>query len=467
MHAFRLLKRERAVNIRRQLMENQDNTAAAPPAGDSSSKTERAPVTNVRRFVRTFFLCCFSAIAAYMVAILATSPESRLWFQPSFIHAWLRVARAMSFTHVNYVTKDDVSHEKLAARAIAGAVSGLDKYSEYLPPADYESFEQRLRQTYVGIGVSWRALDGECVILSVSPGSGAAEGGVKAGDRVIKVNGEATTVAQNNFWHLVQGAEGTSAVLEILREGSPEPLLLRVERRRTHLPTVVGTCVLNGATGYLRVTRFERHTAEEISAAVNLLVKKGIRRLVIDFRDNPGGQLLAAVRTVGLFCPRGTLVTTLEERSGAKKHTTTDAPIAPALPLAVLVNRNSASASEIVSGALQDLRRAIVVGERTLGKGVAQTVFRLKEGDGLRLTTARYTLPSGRSIQDNGVSPDIHQPLTARAAELLSIATAWRELDADHAFFRRHGTPPPEDIQLAAAVDALLAMEESSANAIR
>lgn len=415
----------------------------------------------MRKYARipTLLLCLACAAGTFVAAQLIVEPSSRAWLNPKFLSAWLRVGEAMRLANTYYVDAAVVTHEKLAAKALAAVPSGLDPHSSYLPPAHYEQFQQQTEQVYVGIGIGWQLLEGVPVVLSVFPGSAAAEAGILAGDRIVGIDGvppgnDASIGAVNER---IMGVEGTRVALEILREGQAAPFTCKVARRKTHKLSLSGKRMLNADTAYIRVDLFESRTAEELAAALAEFAGAGAKHLVLDLRDNPGGLVNAAVDTVGLFCPKGTLVATTEsrDREAVMSYTTRTAPVAPALPLAVLVNRESASASEIVSGALQDLRRAIVVGDRTYGKGSVQTVYPLRSGDGLRITTARYLLPNGRSIQGGGVQPDVYQPLDPQARALLVLARPWRELGREHEFARQYAQPPPQDVQLATAVDVL------------
>jgi len=242
------------------------------------------------------------------------------------------------------------------------------------------------------------------------------------------------------------------------RAAGGEPLTARVVRRQARSPTVDTRRLLADGTGVVRVSSFEGHTAEEVAEAVRDLAGRGARRLVLDLRGNPGGLVRAAVATVSVFCAEGKLVATSRGRAAAddQRYVTRGAPTAPDMPLAVLVDGSSASAAELVAGALQDMGRALVVGERTFGKGVIQTIFPLGDGSALNLTTASYFLPGGRCAHIEGVRPDVAATATADARALALLASAWRDAGRDAASFQqRFGAPPPEDAQLQAAAEAL------------
>ncbi|MDR1818228.1 MAG: S41 family peptidase [Puniceicoccales bacterium] len=402
---------------------------------------------------------CIAAGATHAGATLWFRPEARLWLSPDFWREWLRVGEVMRRAAAHYYEPADAVPARLAQGALTGAAARLDKYSAYLPPERLEEMNDRSEQTYTGLGFGWETLDHAPVVVRVFKGGGAAEAGLRPGDALLSVDGVALDAFdREGIQRAMRGEAGTSALLRVRRDGEPAPLELRVKRRRVRTQTVTDARVLAGGTGYLRVTNFENHTAEEVGEALDAFAKEGAGAVVLDLRGNPGGVISTAVRVVGLFCPKGTVVTTSRGRhsENERRYATDGDPRAPELPLAVLVDGESASAAELVSGALQDLRRAVVVGERTYGKGVVQTIFPLSGKDALRLTTARYFLPGGRCVQGTGVTPDIAQPLDARSRGLLALARAWREAGrADAAFARCYGVAPPPDPQLAAALDVL------------
>ena len=410
-----------------------------------------------RRVILTGILCLACSGGTFVVAKLMTEPAFRVWFFPDFLLSWLHVGHGMSLASTYYVDAEAVTAEKLAVRALAGIPSKLDSYSAYLPPQEYETLKQRTQQTYVGIGVLWRQIDGYPVVLRLLSGSNAL-GGLQPGDRISAINGENTFMCSSEVInsHFL-GKEGETADVTVFRDGQSVPLVFKVVRQRIHMPSVSEKRILGKDTGYLRVSVFENRTTEEIATALKSFADSGVKRLVLDLRDNPGGLVSSAVDTVGLFCPKGTVAASLQGRIRSENvhyETRTD-PVAPQIPIAVLVNRDSASAAEIVAGALQDLKRASIVGDRTRGKGVVQTIFPLSGKDGLKITTAHYVLPSGRSIQGSGVQPDIYQPLDRQTQFLLAMVNAWSELGEPQEFERRYAHPVPEDAQLAAAVDML------------
>jgi carboxyl-terminal processing protease len=420
----------------------------------------KKPLRAAAAYLATAVVCATAGFAISMAA----HPETRVWFDPGFWKAWLRVGHAMRLASTHYLDPAAASREKITQSALTGIGSSLDKYSAYLPPADYDDFNLRNNQTRTGIGAGLQIFAGYPVIANVLHGGGAEEAGLKPGDRLLKAGDtrlNATTAAAAAA--LLRGDEGANVVLEIWRDGEGT-LTRHVPFRRFHVPSVEGTRLLDKRTGYFRINEFKRHTAGETAVALATLTLRGATRLVLDLRGNPGGNIEAAVDAAGLFLPLGTVVSTLQGRDGsaATRHVTKHPPTAPRIAVAILVDHTTASSAEILSGALQDLRRAVVVGEATRGKHVAQTIYELGGGDALRLTTARYTLPGGRSTQHTGVVPDVHQSLDWRTRQLVRLGTAWRAMGLEREFVRLHGAPPPEDLQLTAAIDTLNALAPKS-----
>ncbi|MDR2981443.1 MAG: S41 family peptidase [Puniceicoccales bacterium] len=404
----------------------------------------------------TLLLCFACGFFSYGTARLVMEPATRSWFNSDFWSEWLRVGEAMRLTSTYYIEPATVGYEKLGGNAIEGMMDQLDQYSEYLPPAAFNEFQQQTDQVYVGIGVTLESLEGFPTIVRVFPGGGAAEASVEPGDRIVEAGGKSTEgESVDAVVRRLRGEAGTKVSLGIQRPGITPNRTVEIERRKVIMPTVFVKRMLGDGIGYIKITQFESRTVSEITSALDELAKQGMKKLVIDLRNNPGGLVSAAVETVGLFCPKGTVVTTAQGRVSAEslEYKTRVEPLNQDIPIVVIVNRDSASASEIVSGALQDLKRAVVVGDRTFGKGVVQSVFTMDSTHGLKITSARYLLPSGRSIQDHGVQPDIYQPVDKRDRSLLGIAEIWRELKREDEFEKRFHQPPPQDVQLIAAVD--------------
>ncbi|MBW1785694.1 MAG: S41 family peptidase [Deltaproteobacteria bacterium] len=306
-----------------------------------------------------------------------------------------------------YVEPQD--SRKLISGAIKGMVQGLDPHSSFMTKEEYGELMMETKGSFTGIGIEITIKDNVLTVVSPIEGTPADNAGLKAGDKIVKV-GDTTTKNMTliEAVKLIRGPKGTQVNLTIVREGELKPLTFAITRDVIPL-TSVRHYSLTPDIGYVRVANFQSKTGDELAEALASLEQKGkLKGLVLDLRNNPGGLLSQAIDVSELFLDSGVIVSTKGRDSQhdivAKAHKEkSDGEY----PVIVLVNSGSASASEIVAGALQDNKRAIILGTRTFGKGSVQTILRLSDGSGLRLTTARYYTPSGRSIQLSGIIPDI------------------------------------------------------------
>jgi carboxyl-terminal processing protease len=320
-----------------------------------------------------------------------------------------------------YVTPVDEEREKkLVADMIKGGLERLDPHSTYIDPEEYKQFTKTSKGKFGGIGVHVGAdpqTRNQLTVISPMPGTPAYKAGVLAGDVVLKIDGKATEQMRlNEAVDMIQGNPGQKITLTVRHEGAAEPIELTMAREEIHVPSVLGDVrraddpmqwdyMLDKANkiGYIRLTNFGETTAAETRQAVEQLEKEGVRGLIIDLRNNPGGLLQSAVEICDLFLEKGAIVSTRgrnhEEKTWEAKPEGTLLLPANKHPMAVLVNRFSASASEIVSACLQDHQRATVVGERSYGKGSVQNIIMMEHStSALKLTTASYWRPSGKNI---------------------------------------------------------------------
>jgi carboxyl-terminal processing protease len=320
-----------------------------------------------------------------------------------------------------YVTPVDEEREKkLVADMIKGGLERLDPHSTYIDPEEYKQFTKTSKGKFGGIGVHVGAdpqTRNQLTVISPMPGTPAYKAGVLAGDVVLKIDGKATEQMRlNEAVDMIQGNPGQKITLTVRHEGAAEPIELTMAREEIHVPSVLGDVrraddpmqwdyMLDKANkiGYIRLTNFGETTAAETRQAVEQLEKEGVRGLIIDLRNNPGGLLQSAVEICDLFLEKGAIVSTRgrnhEEKTWEAKPEGTLLLPADKHPMAVLVNRFSASASEIVSACLQDHQRATVIGERSYGKGSVQNIIMMEHGtSALKLTTASYWRPSGKNI---------------------------------------------------------------------
>lgn len=306
----------------------------------------------------------------------------------------------------NYV--DEVDPKKLVEEAVRGMVGSLDPHSALLPPEAFKELQIDTHGEFTGIGIHVTMRNNLVTVISPIEGTPAYKAGIKAGDKIVKVDGE-TTEDLREAVKRMRGPKGTKVVITILREGESEPLDFDIVRDVIPIDSVKHA-LLKPGYGYVWVTNFRDNTSEDLLKALKELEggETPLKGLVLDLRDNPGGILSQAIQISDIFLEEGEI---LSIKGRLKKHTKVfkahvdDTP--RNYPLVVLINGGSASASEIVAGALQDQKRAVIMGTTSFGKGSVQTVETLRDGYGLKFTIARYYTPSGRSIQAKGVVPDI------------------------------------------------------------
>lgn len=316
----------------------------------------------------------------------------------------------------NYYVKP-IDDAELIENALHGMVSGLDPHSSYLDKEDYADLKASTTGKFGGLGVEVFPEDGLIKVIAPIDGTPAERAGIQAGDLIIRLNDTPVKgLSLREAIEMMRGEKGTSITLTIIRQGENKPLQITVTRDTINVRSVRSEMLEDGF-GYVRVSQFQTNTGDDFIHAVQALKKEAggnLRGLVIDLRNNPGGLLDASVQIAGNFLDReklkydGVIVYTKGRMAGSQiKERARSGDMLNGAPIIVLVNGGSASASEIVAGALQDHKRAVIMGTETFGKGSVQTVLPLKDNRGLKLTTALYYTPAGRSIQADGIKPDI------------------------------------------------------------
>ncbi len=302
---------------------------------------------------------------------------------------------------------EPVETTTLVDGAIRGMVESLeDQYSVYLDAQTFKRLQEMIRGSFGGLGILVGVKDNLLTVVRVYEGTPAAEAGIKAGDRILEIDGrDVRGIDLETAIGLMRGPVGTTIELSLLREGQAEPLQVTVVREEISVPTVEGKMLPRTRIGYIAISQFNEKTPDEMLEVLSRLRDSGMRAVILDLRNNPGGDLIAVTRVADNFVPQGPIVY-IEYRSGKKEVKEADGQFLR-LPLAVLVNENSASAAEILAAAVQDTGTGVIVGTRTFGKGVVQTVFPLDNGAGLKLTTARYLTPDKKDINKKGVEPDV------------------------------------------------------------
>lgn len=302
----------------------------------------------------------------------------------------------------NYV--DEVDPEKFMRAGIDGMLNTLDPYTVYMVDKEGEEIDLITHGEYGGVGISIGIRDGQVTVISPMEGYSAHKQGMKAGDIITEINGiPISGMNADSVQVLVRGEPGTVVKMKVQREGETKPLEFSLVREQIQVQNVQYADYVSPGIGYISVERFSRRAGEEVRTAIKELKAKGeLKGIILDLRDNPGGLLEAAVDIVSKFAPNGSNVVTTRGRNAEEERTYTvdEEPIAKDIPMIVLVNKGSASASEIVAGAIQDLDRGIILGTRSFGKGLVQTIIPLSSNASMKITTARYYTPSGRCIQE-------------------------------------------------------------------
>ncbi len=343
------------------------------------------------------------------------------------LRAFADALGAVKQYYVNEVDDRDLLHA-----ALRGMLASLDPHSEWLSAEEYAAMAEQTSGRYGGVGIEFQLVDGFFTVISALDGSPAAEAGIVSGERIVAVNGtplKGKTVS--DVVALIRGEAGTLVTLGLYRPADKREREVRLEREIVQTTSVTGRLIEPGY-GYLRLAAFQENTAAQLAAEVRRLETGNggaLRGLLIDLRNNPGGILEAAVQSADHFLHQGQIVSTRGRSPDAFMEFSADPAelIDPATPLVVMVNEGSASAAEIMAGALQDHHRALIAGHRTFGKGSVQNVFPLRNGSGLRLTTARYYTPNGRSIQLSGIAPDVVTP----DVQAVAMPPAFREADLE------------------------------------
>ena len=309
---------------------------------------------------------------------------------------------ATLFKEVNAYYVDDVDPRKLISTGIQSMLESLDPYTDYIPEEDLEAFSIQTTGQYAGIGALIGLINKKIVVTNPYEGFPAYNAGVKVGDELISVDGknvEGKATAETST--LLKGKAKTEVELVIRREGKKEDLHFKITRDKIKVSNVVYQGITDGDVGYIKLDDFTPGAGKEVEEAVIKLKEKGAKKIILDLRDNPGGLLYEAVNIVNVFIPKGLEVveTKGKVQEWNKSYVTLNNPVDIEIPLAVLTSNGSASAAEIVAGALQDYDRAILVGQKTFGKGLVQTTRQLAYNAQLKVTTAKYYIPSGRCIQ--------------------------------------------------------------------
>lgn len=337
------------------------------------------------------------------------------------------------FSRIKSDYVEDVEDKVLLENAIKGMLSGLDPHSTYLNPDEYKELQIGTTGQFGGLGIQVGMEDGFVKVISPIDDTPAFHAGIKSGDLIVRLDDQSVKgMSLNDAVKIMRGKPGTKIELTIVREGEDKPLVITVTRAIIKVDSIKSR-MLEPGYGYTRITNFQSKTPRDLLKAINALKEEygnELKGLVLDLRNNPGGVLNAAADVSDLFINKGKLVYTEGRIENSKfEFNAKPGDVMNGAPIVVLINGGSASASEIVAGALQDHKRAVVMGSKSFGKGSVQTIQELRSGGAIKITTARYFTPSGRSIQGEGISPDIQLDTFKVAEAETGNITRLKEVD--------------------------------------
>jgi carboxyl-terminal processing protease len=324
-------------------------------------------------------------------------------------------SKVVEQVRAHYVEADKSTYEELVQGALKGMLQSLDPHSQFMDKEAFKAMREDTAGKFGGLGITIGVKDSVLTVIAPMEGTPAFRAGLLSGDKIMEIDGESTEgVALEDAVKKLRGDPGTKVQIKIFR---PKIQLMReveLERAIINVPSIKDTRVLDGGIGYVRLLQFGESTAGDLQAELDTLEAQNIRALVLDLRSNPGGMLTAAVEVAQKFLRRGDLIVFTRGRDDRmeRSYRARARKTLPDIPMVVLINGYSASASEIVAGALQDNQRAVLVGEKSFGKGSVQSVLPQDGGTAIRLTTAKYYTPSERVIHDNGIEPDIVVPMS-------------------------------------------------------
>jgi len=357
--------------------------------------------------------------------------------------------RVLEEIRIQYVDEDKTEYQDLIYGALEGMLASLDEHSQFLDPEMYTEMKEETSGQFGGLGIVISLQNGILTVVSPMDDTPGFRAGLTAGDQIIEIDGE--NMEGSSLQEAVKklrGTPGTKVSLKIHRPESREYLEMEIERAIINVETVKDARMLDGGIGYVRITQFSEPTAGALQKALDELFEQGMQALVLDLRYNPGGLLTSAVEVSQKFLKKNKVIVSTRGRDEkeAQVFRARGREHYADLPLAVLVNSGSASASEIVSGALQDHNRAIIIGEKTFGKGSVQSVLPQQDGSAIRLTTSKYYTPDGRVIHEKGIEPDIRVSMPHEV---------WQKLMLRKQNTEQTGGEDVKDVQLERAVDVL------------
>jgi carboxyl-terminal processing protease len=415
---------------------------------------------HMRRFLITPLVACLVLLAGSS-AVCAQEAQTGKNEEDNGYSQISIFAKAIELIRQDYVDGSKTSYHDLVTAAMKGMLSSLDPHSQFMDPDDFRDMQDDTRSRFNGLGIEVSMQNGLPTVVTAIEDTPAAKAGILPGDQILRINSISTErMDLQDAINVLRGPAGHKVTLTLLRPSTKEIKDYPLERAEIKVQSIKGTRLLDAdltgpfKIGYIRLIQFNEPTAEDLAKALDDLQKQGMQALILDLRNNPGGLLNSAVDVCAQFLPPNTKVVSTQGRvasqqhdyltSGAKKERSN-------FPIAVLINEGSASGAEIVSGALKDLHRAILVGETTFGKGSVQNVMQLPDGSAVRFTTAKYYTPSKQVIQGNGVTPNIRVVITPEQERALFASRNAENVKPED----EKNIIKTKDLQMLRAIDAL------------
>jgi len=394
---------------------------------------------------KVFGVALFTFALGFIVGFASQGKQSEDEYK--YLRIFTDALRIIKENHVEQVSMKDLIYG-----ALNGMTKSLDPFSSFFTPKQYESFRQETEGEFGGVGIEIGMEKGRPVVISPIEGTPAFRAGIKAGDVILEVNGEDTSnMSLIDVVQRIRGKVGTKVQLTIYRKGMEKPMKIELERALIKIESVKWTTL--GDVGYIKLSQFNENVSVQVERALKELASQRVKGVILDLRNDPGGLLSEAVNVADLFLPEGRLVVYTRSRNGeTQKYFARRKPVVPdELPVIVLINKGSASASEIVAGALQDYKRAVILGEKSFGKASVQNIIPLEDGSALKLTVAHYYTPLGRLIHNKGIVPDVQVAMDENQEEALQEAIRQKRLEGKNGLILL----PEKDPQLSKAIELI------------
>jgi carboxyl-terminal processing protease len=410
--------------------------------------------------VKRFLVIACGAACGILLATAVThlQPAWSPWSSGGLPRNAAYFRTVLDLVETNYVDEKAADYDQLTRAALDGMVKSLDPHSEFMRADAYRELQQEIDGRFGGIGIQVERRDGKVLVVAPIADTPGERAGIQRGDEIVAVDGQPTEkLGMDKVVDRLRGKPGTKVAMTLFRPATKATIELSLTREIIRVESVRDVRLLGDGIGYIQLTQFSDHTGAEFRQALKQLQGQGIQALILDLRNNPGGLLEAAVEVAEPFFKPGELIVYTQGRTSESRQERRAGRSAGGveLPVAVLVNSGTASAAEIVAGALKDTGRAVVVGETTFGKGSVQTLFRLRDGEALRLTTAHYYTPSGVIIHEKGIEPQVKVVVSPEDEANVRLQRLRQDLVEPKEFTARFGFAPIADRPLQTAIEVL------------